>query len=127
MEGVFSYNHLCGRHHEFSTFLTVLQVHRECFSCGISDSFQSLWTEWIEATLHGTLFIRHDVDWKYSFTEVVRRACCFDLPLAQALACVCDWVLVMGTWLKRFVILPGTIQVITRNIQIFSYTDPDYE
>jgi hypothetical protein len=63
-------------------------VHRECFSCGVSDSFQSLWTEWNEATLHGTLFIRHDVDWKYSLTEVVRRACCFDLSLSQALACV---------------------------------------
>jgi hypothetical protein len=68
-------------------------------SCGISDSFQLLWTEWIEATLHGTLFIRHDVDWKYSLvTEVMRRACCFDLSLAQALAscspwrCVCHWL-----------------------------------
>ena len=36
-----------------------------------------------------------------------------------------DCIVVMGTWLRVFIILPGTNQVITSNIQIFSYTDPD--
>jgi hypothetical protein len=104
-------------------FLTVLQVHRECFGWGVAKWFLAIAVDKIDCwSSNGTLIIWHldRKSWQRSWED---HAVLTFHSLKHWLAC--DWILVMGTCLKIFVILPGTNQVITRNIQIFSCMDPD--